>query len=166
MNKTQFMNIDTGEKSWLTPPEIIDALGPFDLDPCCPPTMPWRTAAQMVHWPNDGLKVDWTGKRVWCNPPYGRDAVPFLRKMAENKTGGAFCLSLRGRTPPRGRIGYSRTQTAYCSFVEGCASTGPTECKERRLPRRPHSSRTRSGTLPVCARAGLEVRFCACVKEA
>lgn len=88
MNKTQFMNIDTGEKTWLTPPHIIDALGPFDLDPCCPPTMPWRTAAQMVHWPNDGLKVDWTGKRVWCNPPYGRDAVPFLRKMAENKTGG------------------------------------------------------------------------------
>ena len=92
MNKTQFMNIDTGEKTWLTPPHIIEALGPFDLDPCCPPTMPWRTATQMVHWPNDGLKVDWTGRRVWCNPPYGRDAVPFLRKMAENKTGGGILL--------------------------------------------------------------------------
>ena len=94
MNKTQFMNIDTGEKTWLTPPEIVDALGPFDLDPCCPPTMPWRTAAQMVHWPNDGLRVDWTGKRVWCNPPYGREAVPFLRKMAENKTGGGYSVVL------------------------------------------------------------------------
>ena len=92
MKQSINMNIDTGEKTWLTPPEIIDALGPFDLDPCCPPTMPWRTAAQMVHWPNDGLKVDWTGKRVWCNPPYGRDAVPFLRKMAENKTGGGILL--------------------------------------------------------------------------
>lgn len=53
MNKSYNMNIDTGEKSWLTPPEIINALGPFDLDPCCPPppTMPWRTATQMVHWP-------------------------------------------------------------------------------------------------------------------
>ena len=98
MNKTQFMNIDTGEKTWLTPPEIIDALGPFDLDPCCPPTMPWRTAEQMVHWPNDGLKVDWTGKRVWCNPPYGRDAVPFLRKMAENKTGGILLIFARTDT--------------------------------------------------------------------
>jgi hypothetical protein len=86
------MNIDTGEKTWLTPPHIIQALGPFDLDPCCPPTMPWRTAKQMVHWPDDGLKVDWTGKRVWCNPPYGREAVPFLRKMAENKIGGG-CFS-------------------------------------------------------------------------
>lgn len=90
MNKSYNMNIDTGEKTWLTPPEIINALGPFDLDPCCPPTMPWRTATQMVHWPNDGLKVDWTGKRVWLNPPYGREAMPFLRKMAENKTGGHF----------------------------------------------------------------------------
>ena len=87
MNKSYNMNIDTGEKTWLTPPHIIEALGQFDLDPCCPPTMPWRTATRMVHWPEDGLKVDWTGKRVWCNPPYGRDAVPFLRKMAENKTG-------------------------------------------------------------------------------
>lgn len=92
MNKSYNMNIDTGEKTWLTPPEIINALGPFDLDPCCPPTMPWRTAAQMVHWPNDGLKVDWTGKRVWCNPPYGRESVPFLRKLAENKTGGGYAF--------------------------------------------------------------------------
>lgn len=86
------MNIDTGEKTWLTPPHIIEALGPFDLDPCCPPTMPWRTATRMVHWPEDGLKVDWTGKRVWCNPPYGREAIPFLRKMAENRTGGGILL--------------------------------------------------------------------------
>ena len=92
MNKSYNMNIDTGEKTWLTPPEIINALGPFDLDPCCPPTMPWRTATRMVHWPEDGLKVDWTGKRIWCNPPYGREAVPFLRKMAENKTGGGILL--------------------------------------------------------------------------
>lgn len=98
MNKTQFMNIDTGEKSWLTPPEIIDALGPFDLDPCCPSTMPWRTAAQMVHWPNDGLKVDWTGKRVWLNPPYGRDAVPFLGRMAVHDGGGILLIFARTDT--------------------------------------------------------------------
>lgn len=98
MNKSYNMNIDTGEKTWLTPPEIIDALGPFDLDPCCPPTMPWRTATQMVHWPDDGLKVDWTGKRVWLNPPYGREAMPFLRKMAKNKTGGILLIFARTDT--------------------------------------------------------------------
>lgn len=98
MNKSYNMNIDTGEKTWLTPPEIIDALGPFDLDPCCPPTMPWRTAAQMVHWPNDGLKADWTGKRVWCNPPYGRDAMPFLGRMAVHDGGGILLIFARTDT--------------------------------------------------------------------
>ena len=95
MSKSCNMNIDTGEKTWLTPPHIFLSLGKFDLDPCCPPTMPWRTATQMVHWPNDGLKVDWTGKRVWLNPPYGRESVPFLRKMAANENGIAL---LFGRT--------------------------------------------------------------------
>lgn len=43
------MNIDTGEKTWLTPKWIIDVLGAFDLDPCCPDgEMPWRTADRMV----------------------------------------------------------------------------------------------------------------------
>lgn len=86
------MNADSGEKTWLTPPHIVEALGPFDLDPCCPPNMPWRTAEQMVCRPDDGLAVDWTGKRVWCNPPYGREAVPFLRKMAENAAEGGIAL--------------------------------------------------------------------------
>jgi len=30
---------------WLTPPDIIKALGPFDLDPCAPIVRPWPTAA-------------------------------------------------------------------------------------------------------------------------
>ena len=98
MKQSINMNIDTGEKTWLTPPEIINALGPFDLDPCCPPTMPWRTATQMVHWPNDGLKVDWAGKRVWCNPPYGREAMPFLGRMAVHDGGGILLIFARTDT--------------------------------------------------------------------
>lgn len=161
MNKSYNMNIDTGEKTWLTPPEIINALGPFDLDPCCPPTMPWRTATQMVHWPDDGLAVDWTGKRVWLNPPYGREAVPFLHKMAKNKTGGGYCSYSRGQIPPRGRTGYFHSPTASCFCVDGYTSTSRTERKERRLPRPLRSSRTPNRTLPVCATRGLEARFCA-----
>ena len=86
------MNVDTGEKTWLTPPEIIHALGPFDIDPYCPPEMPWRTAARMICRPADGLAVDWNGQRVWLNPPYGREAVPFVRKLAENRGGGGILL--------------------------------------------------------------------------
>ena len=95
MADTVAMNINTGEKTWLTPPNIIEALGMFDLDPCCPPQMPWRTAKRMVCRPDDGLAVDWTGQRVWLNPPYGRESVPFLRKMSETRNGIAL---LFGRT--------------------------------------------------------------------
>lgn len=86
------MNVDTGEKTWLTPPHIINSLGPFDLDPCCPHKMPWRTATQMVCRPDDGLAIDWTDQRVWLNPPYGREAIPFLIKMAKKRSGGGVLL--------------------------------------------------------------------------
>lgn len=89
------MNVDTGQKSWLTPPRIINALGTFSLDPCCPPKMPWRTATHMVCRPDDGLAVDWTGKRVWLNPPYGRESIPFLRKMCGQVEDGGGGTSIR-----------------------------------------------------------------------
>lgn len=34
----------TNNDEWLTPPFIIKALGPFDLDPCSPVNRPWDTA--------------------------------------------------------------------------------------------------------------------------
>jgi hypothetical protein len=74
---------------WLTPPEIIKALGYFDLDPCCPEVMPWRTAVREITSVQDGLRVLWRG-RVWLNPPYGPRAETFLRKMAEHGNGIAL----------------------------------------------------------------------------
>ena len=52
-------------------PEIVSALGPFDLDPCSPVNRPWPTAAQHFTVRDDGLAQAWHG-RVWCNPPFGR----------------------------------------------------------------------------------------------
>ena len=31
---------------------------------------------------DDALLQDWSGERVWCNPPYGRDHSKFIRKAA------------------------------------------------------------------------------------
>lgn len=59
------------EETWLTPLDIVEELGPFDMDPCCPPTMPWRTAETMIHMPDNGLTTGWVGN-VWLNPPYNR----------------------------------------------------------------------------------------------
>lgn len=71
---------------WLTPPEILQALGPFDLDPCASEHQPWRTAAKQYTIHDNGLALPWEG-RVWCNPPYGPHAENFLARAADHGNG-------------------------------------------------------------------------------
>lgn len=73
----------------LTPPEILQRLGQFDLDPCSPMNRPWSTAAQHYTVEDDGLAQQWAG-RVWCNPPFGRKAMKWMRRMAEHGNGIAL----------------------------------------------------------------------------
>ena len=74
---------------WLTPPEILAPLGHFDLDPCSPINRPWSTAANHLTILDDGLSKPWNG-RVWLNPPFGREAVKWLRKLADHNDGIAL----------------------------------------------------------------------------
>ncbi len=77
---------------WLTPPEIIAALGKFDMDPCASEFQPWKTADQQFTIRDDGLAREWAG-RVWCNPPYGPHAEKFLRRLAEHGDGIALIFA-------------------------------------------------------------------------
>lgn len=72
---------------WLTPPALITSLGEFDIDPCCPNNLPWKTAKEFYSLENgqDGLKLPWLG-RVWLNPPYS-NWVPFLEKLKNHNNG-------------------------------------------------------------------------------
>jgi len=74
---------------WLTPPEIIAALGEFDLDPCAHPDQENRTADHMIHPPVDGLSCEWHG-RVFLNPPYGSQLKKWIKKLAEHDNGIAL----------------------------------------------------------------------------
>lgn len=74
---------------WLTPPEVMAKLGAFDLDPCSPINRPWPTAGKHYTVLDDGLQHPWHG-RVWCNPPFGREAIKWLRRMAEHGNGIAL----------------------------------------------------------------------------
>ncbi|MEF3081907.1 hypothetical protein V3391_06730 [Luteimonas sp. SMYT11W] len=79
-----------GTTTWLTPPEIIEALGRFDLDPCAAPEpRPWPTADQHIALPADGLAAIWAG-RVWLNPPFGREATAWLARLAAHGDGIAL----------------------------------------------------------------------------
>lgn len=77
---------------WLTPPEIIKALGIFDLDPCSPIGRPWDTAKKHFDILDDGLKQEWSG-RIWCNPPYGLQATTWLKKLAGHGNGVALIFA-------------------------------------------------------------------------
>tara|TARA_B110000503_G_scaffold137368_1_gene221456 strand:- start:513 stop:1016 length:504 start_codon:yes stop_codon:yes gene_type:complete len=83
--------------TWLTPPYVIEALGEFDLDPCASLDRPWDTAKKHYTIEDDGLIQPWSG-RVWCNPPYGKEMIPFLEKMAAHDPGGIVLIFARTET--------------------------------------------------------------------
>lgn len=74
---------------WLTPPEILEALGDFDLDPCAPVSRPWDMAARHFTIYDNGLLRRWEG-RVWLNPPFGAEAQKWLARLAEHGNGIAM----------------------------------------------------------------------------
>jgi hypothetical protein len=79
--------------TWLTPPEILEALGPFDLDPCAAPEpRPWPTAARHIARPENGLTAIWAG-RVWLNPPSSREAAAWIGRLARHGYGTALIFA-------------------------------------------------------------------------
>lgn len=78
--------------TWLTPPELINKLGQFDLDPCTPIEMPWPTATNRYTVVDNGLIQPWEG-RVWLNPPYSREAIKWLKKLADHGNGIALVFA-------------------------------------------------------------------------
>lgn len=78
---------------WITPPEIIKALGDFYMDPCAAPSpRPWPTARHMIEPPSDGLYVQWA-HRVWLNPPYGPKTEQWLHRLANHGNGIALVFA-------------------------------------------------------------------------
>ncbi|MDE2020320.1 MAG: adenine methyltransferase [Patescibacteria group bacterium] len=92
-----FSRTEKTTDTWITPRYIIDALGPFDIDPCAAPKMPWPTAKKMISLPDDGLKADWEGF-VWLNPPYGREQGAWIKKLAAHRGCGIALIPARTDT--------------------------------------------------------------------
>lgn len=79
---------DTPE--WYTPRHILDAvvavLGSIDLDPCAEPA---KAVPAREHFTaeDNGLELGWRGK-IYMNPPYGREIVAWIDKLAlEHESG-------------------------------------------------------------------------------
>ncbi len=104
--------------TWLTPPDILDALGSFDLDPCaCPDPRPWSTAE--THWTREDapLKREWFG-RVWLNPPFGPKPLvtAFMKRMAQHRRGIALLFA---RTETELFFDTVWTQASAVLFLKG-----------------------------------------------
>jgi len=101
---------------WLTPPEIIEALGPFNLDPCSPENRPWDTASKHYSLPHDdGLLMPWEG-RVWLNPPYGSELCKWMSRMATHNYGTALIFA---RTETKAFFKHVWPVASAVLFIEG-----------------------------------------------
>lgn len=88
---------DMDNAEFYTPLSLIAALGTFDLDPCGAQYLPSHRAARWSYNLRngiDGLTHPWFD-RVWLNPPYGLEIVPWMDRMAEHGHGTAL---VPGRT--------------------------------------------------------------------
>lgn len=80
---------------WETPNSLFEELDKefnFTLDPCCT----HNNAKCEKHYTKEdnGLLQDWTGERVFCNPPYGKELPPWIRKCAEHGERGGLAVML------------------------------------------------------------------------
>jgi DNA N-6-adenine-methyltransferase (Dam) len=77
---------------WLTPKELINALGPFDLDPCAADPRPFDIGTTNYTEAEDGLSKLWSGL-VWANPPYGPWVGLWLERIREHGNGIALVFA-------------------------------------------------------------------------
>lgn len=90
-------DFDARNDRWLTPLPLIEAVGPFDLDPCGAPGHPTAATVYTPETHGDGLSMPWDGL-VWLNPPYGRAAYAWLERLSRHAPGGIALIFARTDT--------------------------------------------------------------------
>jgi len=104
-----------GKDEWITPREIIEALGPFDMDPCSAIGQPWPTAGRHLTIEDNGFMAEWDGL-VWMNPPYGRKTGAWLDRLANHGSGIALIFA---RTETRMFVEHVWEQADAVLFLHG-----------------------------------------------
>ena len=87
--------------NWTTPIEFYRRLNEefrFNLDPCADEFN--HKCDKYFTKEQDGLKQDWGGYRVYCNPPYGRNIDEWVKKAYEegHKENTLVCMLIPART--------------------------------------------------------------------
>ena len=94
MNTELFFSCKTDQ--WETPQDFYDLLDNefhFTLDPCADESN--HKCGRYFTKEQDGLKQDWSGEIVFCNPPYGRKVGEWVQKcFREVYQGNCKCAVL------------------------------------------------------------------------
>jgi len=75
--------LSSQDMDWETPQSFFDELNRefnFNLDPCA--TIKTAKCEKYFTKEIDGLKQDWNGYRVFCNPPYGSEIKNWVKKCS------------------------------------------------------------------------------------
>ena len=91
---------------WATPQAFYDELNKefrFTLDPCADDFN--HKCERYFTKEQDGLLQDWSGERVFCNPPYGRETQHWVRKC--------FTETMKGMCPLAVMLIPARTDTRW-----------------------------------------------------
>ena len=110
------------KNNWATPQAFFDKLDDefhFTLDPCADDFN--HKCDRYYTEKQDGLKQDWSGETVFCNPPYGREIGKWVKKCFEEVyCGSCKCavLLLPARTETRWFHDYIYNK-AEIRFIKG-----------------------------------------------
>ena len=104
---------------WSTPQGLFDKLDEtfhFTLDVCATPQN--AKCKKFFTKEQDGLKQDWGGAVIWCNPPYGREIGKWVQKCAEHQ--GVAVMLIPARTDTKWWHDYVvENPTAIVKFIRG-----------------------------------------------
>jgi len=107
---------------WATPQEFFTELDQefnFTLDPCASPENAKCTKYFTVE--DDGLRQDWAGHTVFCNPPYGRQIGKWVKKCYEEsrKPGTTVVMLIPARTDTSYFHDYVYNKAREIRFIRG-----------------------------------------------
>lgn len=90
-------------EEWSTPGDLYEVLNQefrFSLDPCA--SLVNAKCVKFFTKEEDGLKQDWSGERVFMNPPYGKHIGLWMQKArAEARRGALVVCLVHARTDTR-----------------------------------------------------------------
>ena len=120
MNTAAMFSSKTSE--WETPQDFFDKLNKefnFTLDPCATPQN--AKCKKFYTIKEDGLKQNWQGETVFCNPPYGRAIKDWVRKCYEEskKPSTIVVMLIPARTDTSYFHDYIYKKAKEIRFVKG-----------------------------------------------